>query len=207
MLRKPRRARQVPTNGEVTLDRLHDDGRGRGGVAHHATVSPFDAAVAGFDIGIGQDDEAAGEAAAGRDLLQPRPRGLVKASLTRTTTCGAPTRCVKQSVASAAISANGSRRIRAGASLRAAATATSTASVSSRRSIASRPRAIVSIEAAARRQGGCQHALVIIGPGGKAVAVPARFRFGERAARSAGEGAWPRPKSVSKRNFAGAAIQ
>ena len=54
------------------------------------------------------------------------------ASLTRTTTCGVVTSCLKQSVASAAISANGSRAISSGASLRATATATSTASVSSR---------------------------------------------------------------------------
>ena len=59
-------------------------------------------------------------------------RSRSSASLTRTTTCGAAASWRKHSVASAAISANGSRAISSGASLRATATATSTASASSR---------------------------------------------------------------------------
>src|SRR5712692_5681353 len=62
-------------------------------------------------------------------------------SLTHTTTCGAATRCRKQSAASAAISAYGSRAMSSDASFLATATATSTASVSSRASTADSPRA------------------------------------------------------------------
>ena len=56
--------------------------------------------------------------------------------MTRTAICGDAISWRKQSLASAEISANGSRAISAGASLRATATATSTASHSSRVSIA-----------------------------------------------------------------------
>src|SRR6476469_7995814 len=64
---------------------------------------------------------------------------------TRTTTWGVATRWRKLSVASAAISASGSRAINSGASLAATATATSTASVSSRASIADSARSSLSI--------------------------------------------------------------
>src|SRR6185437_2037162 len=64
---------------------------------------------------------------------------------TRTTTWGVATKWRKLSVASAAISASGSRAINSGASLAATATATSTASVSSLASIADSARSSLSI--------------------------------------------------------------
>src|ERR1700750_425092 len=69
-------------------------------------------------------------------------------ALMRTTMCGVVTRWRKHSVASAEISAKGSRAISAGASLPATATDTCTASVSRRASMPSRPRLSLSMPSA-----------------------------------------------------------
>src|SRR5207248_946937 len=81
-------------------------------------------------------DAMSGSASTTRRLSRPRAHTIsssraravsCSASLTRTTTCGVAIRCWKQSIASAASSANGSRAMSSGASFLATATATSIA--------------------------------------------------------------------------------
>src|SRR5262249_58726704 len=59
---------------QVALDRRGDGGFGLGAVAGEAAVGPFDAAVAGRDIGLGEHDQAAFEPAHACDLLEPFAR-------------------------------------------------------------------------------------------------------------------------------------
>ena len=131
--------------------------------------------------------------------------------MTRTTTCGAVASCLKQSVASAAISANGSRATSSGASLRATATATSTASASSRLSTAASPRGQPVERVADLLERGRGAALglgdaLLLG-GGEAVAEALALGLGELDARArpaaTGRSAWlaPGAKSCVEQEF------
>ena len=71
---------------------------GPGAVLDLAVVGPFDAAIAGRDVGRGQHHEAAAEPAGMRGLVGSSRAVWCSPSLTRTTTCGAATRGRQQAV-------------------------------------------------------------------------------------------------------------
>src|SRR6266852_9422605 len=60
-----------PPDRDVAFDGFGDGGFGGGALALEPAVGPFDAAVAGRDLGFGHDHQPALEAARLRELLQP----------------------------------------------------------------------------------------------------------------------------------------
>src|ERR1700719_3582341 len=61
---------RAAARGRVAVDHLADGGLGRRAVTHHAAVGPFDAAVAGRDVGLRQHDQAPREPVRARRLLE-----------------------------------------------------------------------------------------------------------------------------------------
>src|SRR5262245_1622379 len=155
-----------------------------------------------------------------RRLSRPRRRMISSSrsraaacsvSLTRTTTWGLATRWRKQSDASAEISASGSRASRAGTSFLATATATSTASVSSRASTAARLRSNPCSRPATRSSATAARCSALVWASAKPRACAAASACATFSVCSVSEivGLLPRlpaAKSLSNRNFAGAAI-
>src|SRR6185312_10857320 len=72
------RRRGLVPGRDIAPDKLVDLGVDRGALQHHAAVGPFDPAVAGRDLGLGEDDEAPLEAGLLGESLDALARQLVE---------------------------------------------------------------------------------------------------------------------------------
>src|SRR5580704_14985125 len=92
---------------DIAPDEFVDLGFDDRAFQNDAAVRPFNPAVAGRDIRLGQDDQTAGKAALLGQRLDTGVSRLVRESLILTTICGVETSWAKQSATSEVTSLSG----------------------------------------------------------------------------------------------------